>query len=186
MNYTMLYEAWKKEKESPGIQHLDKHFFIDIGEYIKELNVEIELLDGKTLLAHIALEKQKNLEKIVTDLIQIRYTKISTALVKNQQIPSNNLTLEEDLIYSHLSSTVSNLKSMRRQILKGQAPTIKGIPKREESKVLLVRFLSDMPAIVSSNMKIYGPFKAEDIASLPTENAESLINRGVAVKVDMQ
>ena len=82
MDYTTLYAAWKKEKENPKIQPLDRRFFTEVSGYIKDLKDEIEMLDGKTLLAHLALEKQKNLEKIITDLIQIRYTKISTALFK--------------------------------------------------------------------------------------------------------
>lgn len=182
----MLYEAWKKEKGDPKIQPLDKRFFAELSVYIKNLKDEIEMLDGKTLLAHLALEKQKNLEKIVTDLIQTRYTKISTALFNSEQVPPNYLTSEEDIIYTSISLTMGEIKSITRKILKGQIPNIKGIKRTEGSRVLVVRFLKDMPAIVGSNMKTYGPFKVEDVASLPTENAESLIKRGVAVKVETQ
>jgi DNA replication factor GINS len=51
---------------------------------------------------------------------------------------------------------------------------------------MIVRFLQDIPSIVGSNTKIYGPFKAEDIATLPIDNAESLIKRGIALKVEVQ
>ncbi len=180
----MLYEAWKKEKEDSKLQPLDKRFFVELSVYIKDLKDEIEMLDGKTLLAHLALEKQKNLEKIVTDLIQTRYNKISTALFNDEQVPSNYLTSEEDIFCTSISLTMGEIKSITRKILRGQIPYIKGFKRTEGSKVLVVRFLKDMPAIVGSNMKIYGSFKAEDVASLPTENAESLIKRGVAVKVE--
>jgi DNA replication initiation complex subunit (GINS family) len=33
-------------------------------------------------------------------------------------------------------------------------------------------------------MKTYGPFKVEDIASLPTENAKVMIKQGLAEKVE--
>jgi DNA replication initiation complex subunit (GINS family) len=33
-------------------------------------------------------------------------------------------------------------------------------------------------------MKTYGPFKAEDIASLPVENAKILIKQGLAERVE--
>ena len=184
MDYTTLYEAWKKEKETQKIQPLNKRFFAEISGYIKRLKDEIELLDEQTLLAHLALEKQKNLEKIVTEIIQIRYRKITNTLFNNQQIPSNHLTFEEANIYTGLSSTMREITNITQQILKGQVPDIKGIKRQEESTVLVVRFLTDMPAIVGSNMKTYGPFKAEDIASLPIKNAKSLINRSIAVKVE--
>jgi DNA replication factor GINS len=50
----------------------------------------------------------------------------------------------------------------------------------EEPKRILVRFLQAIPAIIGPDMKAYGPFKEEDVASLPAENAEILITRGVA------
>jgi DNA replication factor GINS len=186
MDYIMFYKAWKKEKEDPKIQPLDKCFYAELSIYLKALKDEIELLDDKTLLAHLALEKQKNLEKIITDLIQIRYTKISTALFNGEQIPSNYLTSEEDIICTSISLTMNQIKNFTRKTLKGQSLNTKESKRTEKSKILVVRFLKDIPAIVGSNMKIYGPFKIEDVASLPSENAESLIKRGVAVTVEPQ
>ena len=49
-----------------------------------------------------------------------------------------------------------------------------------------IRFLKDVPTIVGADMKTYGPFKEEDVASLPAENAEVLIKRGVVVEVEAQ
>ena len=182
----MLYKAWKKEKENPKIQPLDKRFFAELSLYLKDLKDEIELLDGKTLLAHLAIEKQKNMVKIVIDLIHIRYTKISTILFNSEQVPSNYLTTEEDIIYNSISVTMDQIKRIIRKILKGQNPNIKEIKRIDESKILVIRFLKDIPAIVGLNMKTYGPFKVEDVVSLPTENAETLIKRGVAVKIETQ
>jgi len=34
-------------------------------------------------------------------------------------------------------------------------------------------------------MKTYGPFKVEDVASLPAENAKILIRQGLAEKVEV-
>lgn len=184
MDYTSLYETWKREKQNTTIQPLDRQFFTEVSEYVKDLKDEIALLDRKTLLAHLTLEKQKNLEKMITDLIQTRYFKLSTGLFNNEHIPHNTLTTEEDLLYTSISSTMDEIKNLTRQVLKGQIPKLKGITRTGGSKILLVRFLTDMPAIVGSNMNTYGPFKAEDVASLPVENAESLIRRGVASKIE--
>lgn len=182
----MFYEAWKKEKEDPNLQPLNKGFFSELSIYIKDLKDEIEMLDDKTLLAHLALEKQKNLAKIVTDLINIRYTKISNSLLNGEHIPPNYLTGEEDTIYTGISLTLNQINNIIQKTIKGQSLNIKETKRTGRSKILVVRFLKDMPAIVGSNMKTYGPFKVEDVASLPTENAESLVKRGVAVTVETQ
>jgi len=79
------------------------------------------------------------------------------------------------------------MKRLEKDILGGHIPKLKkaeGTPKQKRS--LMVRFFQDVPAMVGTNTKMYGPFKAEDIASLPVENAESLIKRGIAVKVESE
>jgi len=48
------------------------------------------------------------------------------------------------------------------------------------SELILVRFVQEVPQIIGVDLKTHGPFKAEDIASLPKENAEALIKQGLA------
>jgi hypothetical protein len=35
-------------------------------------------------------------------------------------------------------------------------------------------------------MKAYGPFQPEELASIPKQNAENLIKRGIAIKVNVK
>jgi len=48
-----------------------------------------------------------------------------------------------------------------------------------------LRFLRDIPAIIGADMKTYGPFNAEDVASLPAENAKILAKQGLAERVEV-
>ena len=57
-------------------------------------------------------------------------------------------------------------------------------PKEEKLERILVRFTREMPAIMGTDMKSYGPFKAEDIATLPLQNAEALLRQGVAIRIE--
>jgi len=43
-----------------------------------------------------------------------------------------------------------------------------------------VRFLKDTAAIVGTDFKTYGPFKKDDVAALPSENAKIFIKMGIA------
>ena len=79
-----------------------------------------------------------------------------------------------------LSGHEERLKS----ILMGRVPQIDAKPpQRADQKV--VRFLQAVPAIMGIDMKTYGPFKPEDVVSLPVENAENLIRRGIAKEVEI-
>jgi DNA replication factor GINS len=55
---------------------------------------------------------------------------------------------------------------------------------KKKAKGMVVRFLKEVPEIVGADMKTYGPFKAEDIATLPVENAKALIKQEVAMEVE--
>jgi DNA replication initiation complex subunit (GINS family) len=48
-----------------------------------------------------------------------------------------------------------------------------------------IRFLKSIPAIMGADMKSYGPFVAEDVASLPPQNAQILVKQGLAVMVEV-
>ena len=48
-----------------------------------------------------------------------------------------------------------------------------------------LRFVKNIPAIMGADLKSYGPFIVEDVASLPVENARMLVKQGLAVMVDV-
>jgi len=52
-------------------------------------------------------------------------------------------------------------------------------------KRVSVRFLKMVPAIVGSDMKTYGPFMVEDVASVPESNARILVRQGLAKLVEL-
>ncbi|MFW9830701.1 MAG: hypothetical protein ACFFD8_02900, partial [Candidatus Thorarchaeota archaeon] len=53
----------------------------------------------------------------------------------------------------------------------------------EGSSLLLIRFLEDHPQLVGVDLKTYGPFRADDLATLPTENARLIIRKNQAEPV---
>ncbi|MEM2109894.1 MAG: hypothetical protein QW327_05365 [Candidatus Odinarchaeota archaeon] len=52
-----------------------------------------------------------------------------------------------------------------------------------EPKYLIIRLLQSIPTIVGSDLQNYGPFNAEDVATLPVKNALALIKRNAAVEI---
>jgi len=54
------------------------------------------------------------------------------------------------------------------------------------SKQIVVRFLKPREAFIGVDTSKYGPFQQEDVASLPFENARSIIEGGGAVEVHVE
>ena len=185
LDYAQLYEAWKKEKESKELQRLDKQFYAELSEYIRVRREEAQMLDDKTLRARLVAGENNKMERLLMDLTGTRYRKILNMSLDGRSISTDYLTSEEEAICRDILSTSEKIKDVQRDIMRGKTPKFGEDDDSEKHKTILIRFLQDIPSIVGLNTKIYGPFKVEDVASLPYENAESLIKRGIAVEVDI-
>ena len=179
--YDKLYEAWKKEKESVEIQKLPRDFYAKLADYMKKIREEIRMLDEKTTKAKLMKRELKNVKNMSKELFQHRQDKVRKKALDGEIVPKEVLTEEEEKLYGEIFPLAESYQSYLKEILQGR---LSRIEKEEKPKKMLVRFVQEIPAIVGSDMKTYGPFKPEDIATLPTENARILIKQGVAVEVE--
>jgi DNA replication factor GINS len=179
--YDELYEAWKKEKENVEIQRLPKNFYAKIAEYVKKIREEHRMLDKKTTKAKLLKCEFENVSSMAKQLFQLRYKKLGEKSLARETVPRDILTEEEEKFHGEILPLADTYQAFLKDILRG---SLSHIEKEEKPKKILLRFVKEIPAIVGSDMKTYGPFEPEDIASLPPENARILIKKGVAVEVE--
>jgi DNA replication factor GINS len=179
--YNKLYEAWRKEKESSEIQKLSKTFYIELANYMKRIREEGRMLDKKTTKARLMEREFENAKRLARELVKLRYDKALQNAASGKSMPGETLTEEEGKLHAEILPLAESYKHFLKDILRGR---VSQVEKEEKPKQLLVRFLQEIPAIVGSDMKTYGPFKPEDIATLPSENARVLIKRAAAVEIE--
>ena len=179
--YDELYEAWKKEKENVEIQRLPKNFYAKIADYVKKTREERRMLDKKTTKAKLLNREFKSVKNMAEELIRLRYDKALKKSLARETVPREVLTEEEEKLYGEILPLAEAYQTFLKDILQGR---LSRIEKEEKPKKMLLRFVQEIPAIVGSDMKTYGPFEPEDIATLPSENARILIKQGVAVEVE--
>lgn len=182
--YGKLLEAWMRELESEGLQQLPEEFYREMSEYFSRLREQTRMLEHGTMRSRIALKEKEYAERMLRELFNIRLRKIVFMEVEGSQVEASTLLPEEKLFQSELRRILSEHGERLKSILLGRQPRVEAKPTpRGDYKV--VRFLEALPAIIGVDMKTYGPFKPEDVASIPAENAESLIRRGVAKEVEV-
>jgi DNA replication factor GINS len=179
--YEELYKAWKLELENNELEKLPQEFFFRAAEYMKSLREESRMLDKRTLKTSLLEKEMQNAKRMVHDLIQTRYRKIVSKAAKGEEIPPDLLTPEEKTVYSRLSPLAGAVQGFAKEIVRGQTPKIRI---EGEHRRVTMRFLKDVPAIIGADMKTYGPFKTEDVASLPVENTKILRKQGLAENVE--
>ena len=178
--YNELYEAWKHELESFELGKLPSDFYSRIADYLRRLKEEGRMLDRRTAKANLLKREIRNVKRMVDELIRARYRKLVGIMGKNKKVPSDVLTAEEEKVYAGVSPFAEAFRSFAEEILRGRTPKV--TVERKLKRTVLC-FLKNVPAIIGADMETYGPFKVEDVASLPVENAKLLVKQGLAEKV---
>ena len=194
--YGELYVAWQREIENPALQPLSSDFFVRVSDYLKLIKEETRLVDKKTLKAPLLEREMRNVNRITRELLRARYRKLVRTIGETQKIPADQLTSEEMKMCEGFLPFAEAYRRLIRNMMEGQTLTIKaaGVEelaavKEEDVKTsnvkVVLRFLKAIPSIIGSDMKTYGPFAAEDVGSVPADNAKILVKQGLAVVVEV-
>ncbi|MFB0543454.1 MAG: hypothetical protein ACETVR_01605 [Candidatus Bathyarchaeia archaeon] len=183
MSYMELLKAWLKERQEEDLQALPPSLYTEVGGYIMRMREETRMMERGTTRSRISERERENVEKMIEDLFRLRLRKIVLAELSGKEVEAERLTMEERSFLFELKRALSEHQENLKSILRGRVPEVKAKPRRR-SDLKVIRILEHIPAIMGIDLKTYGPFKPEDVAAIPEENAENLIRRGLAVEVE--
>ncbi|MEM2104552.1 MAG: hypothetical protein QW717_06665 [Candidatus Bathyarchaeia archaeon] len=176
--YEELFKIWKNELLSKEVGKLPTDFIEKTSDYLKEIVRENKMLDKKTAKASLLKIEEQNVKLMLFELIQLRYRKLVKKASKGERT-SGLLAFEEEL-YSKLSSLTESCQKFVKEVMHGRA-----VKPKTTRKTTVLLFLKEIPEIIGADLKTYGPFKAEDVATIPNENASILVKQGLAVEVEI-
>ena len=180
--YNEVYELWKKEKENEDdLQRLPNDFYAKITAYFKKMKIDNRMLDKKTTKAQLLETEIRYFKVMVKELLRLRYTKLQQKAFCREPVSRDILSEEEKKLFESALPLAEAYCDFSKDILRGHL----GVPKNVASQgTCVLRFVKEIPALVGADMKTYGPFMPEDLATLPSENARILLKQGLAVEVD--
>lgn len=181
--YKDLYEAWSREKEDDKLQSIPRDFYIRLAEYIRKLRQEGRMLDEKTTKARLLMHENRNALKMAKEIIALRQRKATNEVFASEIIHSEELAHEEEKLLRQLTPSFESFQAVVREILSGSSSHLE---EKTTPKKRVLRFIKQTPAIIGADMRIYGPFKPEDVASIPKENAKVLVKQGIAVEIEVK
>lgn len=200
ITYETLFELLQREKERTDIQKLEPAFFNDVIGYIKDKKKILEAKDD-SVFAHEEKRKTErqleNIYKILKELYERREKKIiSLALdksrTKSNLIDTSPLLKEEKVIFDALSGLLDTYREAillsvlneKQPFMAVQEPKVDFKTALElKKKTRLVRFMEKVPKFVGPELEEYGPFTEEDIANLPEEIADVLLDKRKAEEI---
>lgn len=194
--YKELYAAWQREIDDPTLGALPLDFYSKISEYLRRIKDEDKVLDKKSAKMNLLEHEAQNVERMLDQLLEVRYRKLVKTVTRSQKLPIELLTVEEASMCETFADFTKSYRKFSENLKQGQL-TVEPIkvavkvetnitaPAHQLHKRSTIRFLKNIPAIMGADMKSYGPFVAEDVASLPPQNAQILVKQGLAVLVEV-
>ena len=173
-----VYKMLEKEMETPTLQSIEPDTFQKIAEALGSLKDQpYEGVEAKV--------RDRMVEMLETSsilMIETRQVKISSS---EEILDYSKLTDEEKYILDGKRESNKRVDEVVAALVKGRPKVLESISAKMHSKQIVVRFLKPIEAFVGIDMNKYGPYAQEDVASLPFENARSIIDSGGAIEASV-
>lgn len=178
MDINSLYGTVLRETENESIQEIDSGLYTMISDFIGKLKRE----EYDNVEAKIKDELVNITTNLTTLLLSIRLSKAKSV----DRLDFGNLLDEEKFVLDGEEELRERTEMILSSTLNGRTRVLETISQKNKTKSLVVRFLEEVDQIVGADLEKYGPFKSEDIATLPYENAQALIAKKIAMKVRLE
>ncbi len=177
--YNDLYKAWKSEKTSEKPQPLSSDFYQRVAGYVKGLEDDSASNDSRTIQGRLLAKEKAMAKRLIEELREMRIKKIVESTRNGIPVSPADLTEEEKTLARKLDESLAAFKEHEKKEPQGSLS-------KEQVGLSVVRFLQDIPEIVGVDLKIYGPYRKEDVGSLPRQNAEALIKQALAKEIEVR
>jgi DNA replication factor GINS len=170
LHHTVLLET-----ENDSLLEIKPNFYQNLSDFIG--NLRKQEFDGvENKIKDTMIEMATELTSL---LIHIRLEKISNS----DNFDISHLLDEEKFILDSHEEQNERIEMILSATISGKSKFLESLAENHKIKKVVIRFLSDVDEIIGADLERYGPFKVEDIATIPYENAQALIAKKIATKV---
>ena len=170
-----LHALVLRELESDAIQEINPNFYRNLSDFIG--NLKKQEFDG------IESKIKQALIDMATDLTSLLLHARLEKTTKLEVIDFTNLLDEEKFILDAEEQKRERTEMILSATINGKSKFLESISHNHKTKTVVLRFLKEVDEIVGVDLEKYGPFKPEDIATIPYENAQALVTKKVATKI---
>ena len=117
--YDELYAAWRVEIENPELGSLSSDFYARAADYLRRIKEENRMLDKKTVKTTLLEHEMANAQRMVHELIWIRYRKLVKKIVEGQKVPMEFLAAEEAKLCSGVMPSADAFSKFAKSLAAG-------------------------------------------------------------------
>ncbi|RLG13448.1 MAG: hypothetical protein DRN71_04770 [Candidatus Nanohalarchaeota archaeon] len=184
ITFKYLRDIQKKERSSSGLCKLDDNFYGAVQEYVLRKK---RIKDRGKDLSFREKKEIENIGPVVKSIYDTRETKIVNGAVKAARtgMKMENILLSEKRLFEDVRKKLVDGREVLESVLcpgNGGVAEVKGDEDVPDG-FSKIRIVEDIPEFVGEDLKMYGPWKAEEIVLCPVSFSLMFVKAGKAEKV---
>jgi DNA replication factor GINS len=190
ITYETLFEILRLEKSRVELQKLEPGFYSKVSVYLKDKQTMLSKVEpSNTNEIELQAKQISNIKKIVRDIYFRRIKKIinsamSILVAPNSVVDMDTMLKSEKQFYDNMIGILdSGKKDVLDCVLAAKEVSCDNIIEKQ-SENMMVRFIQDVPKFIGEDLEEYGPYTIEDVANIPRQLGQILINKGSAEAMD--
>ncbi|OYT42489.1 MAG: hypothetical protein B6U78_01155 [Candidatus Aenigmarchaeota archaeon ex4484_224] len=172
ITFELIRKIQREEKENPSLSKIPENFFELAYQYLEKKKEMIKDLKDEL--------EVRAIQRLLNEIYNIRERKIVNfaLLAARSNLIPENLTSEEKEFFEKILAIIKERREKKLEEKEVKEVEISLQEKeeevKEEVKLVKVRFKQELPEFIGIDEKTYGPFKENDEAKIPYENAKLL------------
>lgn len=164
------------ESQTQALVPLPSDFYSALAAYSQKLRRSAGS-GASDIAVHLTATQSRMIESLVAQLLKLRTKKATQQNALPQLLP------EERYVCSAEQKFQRRFQTMVEAVSEGQPSFIEFAHLNETRRNVTVRFVKHVNELVGLDMRKYGPFEADDVASIPAASADILIAAGDAIEI---
>lgn len=182
-----LKQILDSEESSESLTTLPQDIYIRLSNYSQKLRATTSS-SSDDAPGRLARKQLWLIEAMTRRLLQLRLTKSRKGEERVDEMgqpssASNNLLPEERHIEDMIDQLAKKKERFIKAVVNGQSSFFFTLQKRETQKMETVRIIKRAREVMGADLKRYGPFEVNDIARLPSGNAQVMTANKEAVAI---
>lgn len=165
-----------EEEQSEKILQLPSDTYSKVATYTQGLK-RLAVSNNSELTNRLVHRQLELIDGMVRRLLGIRIRKATSQGVAHRLLPEERFVCSSASEFKRISDEFVNA------VVNGQPSLVANAVQRELGKIVTVRFLRPVEEVIGFDLRRYGPFKSEDLAVIPSANADVFVANGEAIIV---
>lgn len=170
--FKKIINIWRKEISNDEIIKIEDEFLEHVIDYLKINSLKINDSNISMLQRDLIIKEMDLTVKILNNLYKFRRNKAFLEIIDKEEVNLNVVTILEKEFYLEI------LSKLRVEFINFEEQARIGA---REKELTIVRFVNNIPQFLGIDLKTYGPYEADDIATIPRRNAVVLSQRDICI-----